>query len=412
MLILHIARRYLFSRTRLHAVNYVTALSTVAIAVVSMALVCVLSVYNGYVEMILSSAEQIDPELEIRSSAGRAFDLRDYPQLRQQLHAWGAEAVSLQLESKALLQLGAEQWVVSAIGVDSAFYRVHPLGRSTASVPHRSPHIGYDGADSLERTPLQLGAGILLASDSGHLGAESAELLFPKRLGLINPLSPGSAFQSLSAEIVGQYPPMSQETDQSVYLPLSDLRQALDYQSEEVSAVALSLRPGSAPKTLAEALQKQYAGALVALDRQAQHPDLSYLVRMEKVMTYLILLFILLLSAFNIASSLAMLQIEKQEDERIYTALGAPPHFMSKIFRAVGLLISLSGSIIGMVLGLGLSLAQKHWGFIASGDGPTPMPLPIAIRTGDLLFIFAAVTAISYLISLYPTRVMSKARER
>ena len=132
MLALRIAFRYLFSRTRLHAVNYVTALSALAIAVVAMALVCVVSVYNGYVVMILEGTKLVDADVELRDADGRTFDLKRVAGWQRELPRLGAEAVSRRLETKALLRIGQRQWVVDAVGLDSAYTQVYPL------VAHRS----------------------------------------------------------------------------------------------------------------------------------------------------------------------------------------------------------------------------------------------------------------------------------
>ena len=410
MLALRIAFRYLFSRTRLHAVNYVTALSALAIAVVAMALVCVVSVYNGYVVMILEGTKLVDADVELRDADGRTFDLKRVAGWQRELPRLGAEAVSRRLETKALLRIGQRQWVVDAVGLDSAYTQVYPL------VAHRSddglfaPPVVRDSVE-LHLVPLELGAAIQLPLSEAGVSVQdpSVELLFPKRLGFINPLSPASAFQSLDGRVIGQYPPASQETDQSVYLPLSELQEVLDYEATEVSAIAVRLRPEVSVASFISKVKEIYGErGIVCLDRAAQHPDLAYLIRMEKVMTYLILVFILLLAAFNVASSLAMLLLEKQEDTRIFTALGAPPGFTVKVFRRVGLLIALLGSVVGGLLGILICWAQSHWGFIKSGSSDESLALPIDLEIVDLLVIFALVTLISYLISLYPTRFLNK----
>ena len=397
MLSFRIALCYLISRTRLHAVNYVTAISAVAIAVVAMALVCVLSVYNGYVTMILAGTEQIDADILLRTQEGKTFRLADYPDYRKQLSQLGAKAITLRLESKALLRSGQQQWVVDAVGIDSAFSSVYPLA-------HTHPEA------SKLHAPTALGSAILFPLDSALNGGGivPAEVLFPKRLGFTNPLSPASAFQSLEGQVIGQYPPTSQETDGAIYLPLEALQEVLDYDAEEVSAIAIRLRPEVSTEHFKAEVSKLYGGRLVALDREEQHPDLSYLIRMEKLMTYLIMLFILLLAAFNVASSLAMLLIEKQADTRIFSALGAPPSFTQAVFRRVGLLIALAGTSVGMLMGWGICLLQQHFGLIRSGSGIEAMALPVDVRPLDLLIIFASVTLLSYLISLYPTRFLGR----
>lgn len=405
MLSFRIALRYLFSRTRLHAVNYVTALSAVAIAVVAMALVAVVGVYNGYVAMILGATKQVDADIVLRDTEGGVFDLKKFPDYRTKLTKAGAEAIALRLESKGLLRVGEQQWVVDAVGVDSAFASVYPMGRA-ADVPELHSATTLVDAEGAPITPIQLGAAIQLPQDSSRTehNGPAAEVLFPKRLGFTNPLAPASSFQSLEARVIGQYQPTSQETDAAIYLPLADLQDVLDYEESEVSALGIHLRSGFKTSDFKQQVKVLYGDRLTALDREEQHPDLSYLIRMEKVMTYLILLFILLLAAFNVASSLAMLLIEKQDDSRIFTALGAPPSFTQQVFRRVGLLIALTGTSVGMLLGWILCLLQARFGIIRSGSGIEAMALPVDVRPLDMLVIFVSVTALSFLISLYPTR--------
>lgn len=405
MLSLSIALRYLFSRTRLHAVNYVTALSAIAIAVVAMALVAVVGVYNGYVAMILDATAQVDADIVLKDAAGAVFDLHDLPDYRRQLTQAGAEAITLRLESKGLLRVGEQQWVVDAIGVDSTFAAVYPMAR-TAEVPTLHTAATFTDGEGIPITPIQIGASIQLPPDSSRReqAGATAEVLFPKRLGFTNPLAPASSFQSIEAQVIGQYAPVSQEMDAAVYLPLSRLQEALDYGASQVSSIGIHLRQGISTSDFKRQAQELYGDKLKALDREEQHPDLSYLIRMEKVMTYLILLFILLLAAFNVASSLAMLLIEKEEDSRIFTALGAPPRFTQQVFRRVGLLIALTGTSIGMLLGWGLCLLQAQFGLVSSGSGMDAIALPVDVRPLDMLVIFISVTALSFLISLYPTR--------
>ena len=405
MLSLSIALRYLFSRTRLHAVNYVTALSAIAIAIVAMALVAVVGVYNGYVAMILDATAQVDADIVLKDAAGAVFDLHNLPDYRRQLTHAGAEAITLRLESKGLLRVGEQQWVVDAIGVDSTFAAVYPMARA-AEVPTLHTAATFTDGEGIPITPIQIGASIQLPPDSSRSeqAGATAEVLFPKRLGFTNPLAPASSFQSIEAQVIGQYAPVSQDIDAAVYLPLYRLQEALDYGASQVSSIGIHLRQGISTSDFKRQVQELYSDKLKALDREEQHPDLSYLIRMEKVMTYLILLFILLLAAFNVASSLAMLLIEKEEDSRIFTALGAPPRFTQQVFRRVGLLIALTGTSIGMLLGWGLCLLQAQFGLVRSGSGMDAIALPVDVRPLDMLVIFISVTALSFLISLYPTR--------
>ena len=413
MLSFRIALRYLFSRSRLHAVNYVTAVSALAIAVVSMALVCVLSIYNGYIEMILEGTEQTDAALLIRSRSGKTIDLKEHPQLETHLKEAGVKNFSFLLESKGLLRSNEEQWVVDVVGIDHYFPNVFSMAQQITSGVVLTKLEGQFPEDS-EIVPINIGAGITLSSSaSAHNGtAPKVELLFPKRVGLINPMAPSFSFSSLSAVIVGQYSSLSLETDHTVYIPIRALRSALDYTSNEISAIALHFRPKTDLTAIKNQLETSLGDKLRVLNREEQHPDLSYLIRMEKIMTFLILLFILLLAAFNVASSLMMLILEKQEDARILYALGAHPSLVGSIYRRVGLLISLFGSIVGVLLGVLVCYLQERFGLITAGVGSGIQPLPVDLHWDDLLLTFGTVTLISYLISLYPTSLFLRSMQR
>lgn len=402
MLSLRIALRYLFSRSRLHAVNYVTGVSTLAVAVVAMALVCVLSVYNGYVELILAGTERTDADLLLRPTDGAVLDLRNYPQYKQAIAHTGAQSIVKQLRTKGLLQTQAGQWVVEVLGVNSTFASVYAMEYQLLSGEALSTRLRtYSLEDSL--MPITLGAGLPLLLDSLRTDSEDTpQLLFPKRRGFINPISPASAFNAAAVSVVGQYPPLSLETDHSVYVPLEGLQALLDYDAEELSALALAYPEGWNLGQAQQSLQRTFGPTVQVLDRSEQHPELSYLIRMEKVMTYLILLFILLLASFNVASSLTMLLIEKRQDYQILYALGATAGQVRRIFASVGLLIALIGSVGGMCIGLILTWLQQQYGLISTGMGLAEQALPVRVDTIDILLTFASVSAISYLISLYP----------
>ncbi len=412
MLSLRIALRYLFSRSRLHAVNYVTGVSTLAVAIVAMALVCVLSVYNGYVELILAGTERTDAELLVRARSGGVFDLSKYPQWPKLLRETGARSCVRLLYSKGLLRADERQWVVEVQGVDRHFGEVYTMEQQISSGRALSSALRhYSSADSV--LPITIGAGLPLLTDSTARGAEPAEvtLLFPKRRGFINPLNPASSFSGMPVEVIGQYPPMSLETDHTIYVPLEGLQQLLDYERDELSALALRYPKGTDLEAVRERLTEGLGSELVVQDREEQHPELSYLIRMEKVMTYLILLFILLLASLNVASSLTMLLLEKRSDYAILYALGASQRMVGSIFRSVGLLIALIGSSLGLVLGLVVSLLQQYFGVISTGAGLSAQALPVKILPLDLVLAFVSVSAISYLISLYPIHFFVRQRK-
>lgn len=397
---LFIGSRYLFSRSRINAINWVSGISAVAIGVVTMALVCVLSVYNGYVGLILQGTEQMDPDLLIAPRWGQTMTLEQGGVLEralsdQQLVArWGRV-----LSSKGLLRLQGREWIADIIGVDRAYSEVVDLGEDF-------PREGFEGYDADAEAPIPLALGAYLAYSGAYSSSsDSLQLVFPKRQGLINPLSPASGFIIGQTHTLASLMPMREDIDQAAYIPLSALQRLLGYEQGEVSAVAVAVPQGVPVDGVRAQLQAMLGEPWQVQDRAAQHPELSYLIRMERVITYVVLLFVLVLAACNMASSLAMLIIEKRGDIATLYALGATQRQVGRIFRATGMMISLAGVLVGLVLGLLLCWGQQKWEFLYSGTGLGRMPFPVEVKPSDILIILGSSVVVLMLVSVFPIRL-------
>ena len=193
-----------------------------------------------------------------------------------------------------------------------------------------------------------------------------------------------------------------QPEDNSIILSIDSLRKLLDYSDHEAEAVAIQLQTGSDAEQIALHLKETLRDSYQVLDLAGQHPEITHLVAMEKWMSYLILLFILVLATFNIVSSLSMLLIEKKEDIYTLHSMGATSQTISRIFRIEGLLVSMTGAAIGILIGIGLCVLQQQYGLITLQMGLGSVAYPVRMDAADLVIIFLTIFTLSYLAAYYP----------
>lgn len=401
---LFFALRYLFSRTKMGAINWVSGISAVAIAVVTAALVCVLSVFNGYVAMILDGTESSSPDLMIVPRSGQTIDLRE-PTLGSMLSSPEVELYSLGVRSQAVLSLGGTETMVQLLGVDDAYTEVVPLEHKTSDVRW----VQHSDSTTTEAIlGARLGLSVQMPQATGDT-APTAQLILPRREGLINPLIPARAFITEPIEVIGLLYSISESIDQTVIISIERLREILSYDDSTASYCALSINPGVDIQTAIRQLSELDRSELYDIrDREAQQPELTFLIKAEKLMIYVVMIFILLLAAFSLASSIVMLMLEKQVDLSVLTALGATARQRSTIFALTGLLISAIGIVVGIALGLILCFVQERWGLLYTGAEDMPMPFPIAVELADIGYILAGAVIITALVTLLPSIIIKQ----
>lgn len=389
-----IAHRYLYSRKRFNTVNIVSLVSAIAICIVSSALVCILSIFNGYESLIMTQTALTDPELMIRSSNNSIIKTNE-DNLLMALHDKRIASYSFMLSTEGLIKSKYRQQAIPIIGVDQNYAR-------TVNIDS----IIYSGAfntDTLSNlTAINMGAAIATEMQSGVGFVDAVDIIVPQRIGLINPLFPAGAFKSLKGNIASIFASDMLPTDNTILLSLDSLRMLLNYTCTDAESVAIRLNPEEKAEQVAEDLKNILGDRYDVLTLTEQHPEISHLVAMEKWMSYLILLFILLLAAFNIVSSLSMLLIEKKEDINTLFALGAPRQLIAQIFRFEGILVSMIGASIGIIIGIGLCLAQQQYGLVTIQLGLASMPYPVKIEAIDLFITFSTIFALGYFAAYYP----------
>ena len=401
----HIAWRYLFSKKGHNAINIVSGISAAAVAVVTAAMICVLSVMNGFGALVEQMFSEFDPVLMVVPAEGQTLRTDTLP-IASLYAREDIEAVSMQLEQTALIRYKDHQVPARVLGVDSLFTRTAHID----SVITDGYYSVWDGA--FERTVLGRGLAAQIGMNAHFTGA--LHLYAPERTGQLNMLRPDKSLRHEHAFIAGTFAINQLEYDDQLLLVSLPLAQRLfDY--DEHTASALRIQPKRVQNTdrYTDRIQTELAKLLgpgyKVLNRYEQQADFFRILRIEKLLTILLLVFILLIASFNIIGSLSMLIIDKREDIRILSHLGADERTIRRIFLYEGWFISSLGAVIGLILGGAICLGQQHFGWLKLGSGTEYVisAYPVAVQGTDVLLVAAIVLVLGFVAALYPTRKMT-----
>lgn len=397
---LFIAWRYLFSKKGHHAINIVSGISAAAVAVITAAMICVLSVMNGFGSLVEQMFSAFDPDLKIVAANGQPFSTKD-PLLVEALSEEGIEAVCEVVEQQALVQYKDHQLPAVVMGVDTSFCQVTGID----SIITSGRFLTYDGA--FERIVFGRGLAITLGVKAQFIDA--IHLYAPKVIqqsgltgaaGLIN-----SSYAFISGEFAVN---QSKYDDQYTIISLDHARRLFDFDSTQVTALYLKLSKLSTPSTkrLLSTLNFKLSTKYDVQDRYEQQADFFRVLKVEKLLTAVLLVFILLIAGLNMISSLTMLMLDKQQDTITLRNLGADESQLRRIFLYEGYLINGIGAVIGMVIGLTLCLLQQHLGLLKLGNGTEYIisAYPVQVQALDILFVFIAVLVLGLITAYVPTK--------
>ncbi len=392
-----LAVRYLFSKTSLSATRWISIISAVAIGVVTAALVCVLSVYNGYTAMILASDNDSSTEYVIREVSQKNFDATPLLNQIQSSELSDKIHTGLVLSSQGVIEIAGEHIPLQIHGINQAYSELVPLKK----------HI-YDGTyiefHHITHTPdILLGIGLLQKNSLNINLTENPKLILPRRQGFINPLAPASAFEECSLRISGVLKPLSEDINKSAYIDIDVLQDMLSVPQGVVSTIALKPDRSISQTTLRRALSPILGTKYKLLNREEQYPERTFLIKSEKIMVYLIMTFILILAAFNLSSSLVMLIIEKRKNINTLISLGAQSNKIRWIFTLTGILTSTIGSIIGLSFGLTICLMQERFALLYTGEGTSQLPFPVDVQLSDLGLILIITLIVSSISAFLPS---------
>lgn len=399
-----IARRYLFSRKSHHAINIISAISVVGVAIATMALVCTLSVFNGFQDLVASLFTAFDPQLRITLTEGRSIKADD-PVLKKLKASPLVDIYTPVLEDQALVVRDDHQYVVTIKGVDDSF----------ASQAKLSKLLYGDGSFVLHADVLEYGVvGIQLASRLG-IGAffeDPLQIYAPKRGERVNLANPLSSFNHDELNSPGVVFMVQQgKYDANYILTSLGFAQRLFDQEGRISSVELKLSKGTKVKRAKKEIQQLLGSRFLVQDRYEQQEDVFRIMRIEKFISYLFLTFILLVACFNIIGSLSMLMIDKKADVETLHSMGANNDDICRIFIFEGWMISAAGALLGILLGLLLCWIQQQFGLITMGDSAGNFIVesyPVSVHYGDILLIFLTVLVIGWISVWYPVHYLSK----
>jgi lipoprotein-releasing system permease protein len=391
-----IALRYLFSKKTHNSINVITGISSAGVAVGTIALVVVLSVFNGFESLFGSLFSAFDPDVKITLSEGKVFstDSIIFDQVRN--HPSVAVLTEV-VEENALLKFGDKQMPALIKGVSDEFRTMTQID----SIIRDGSFVLFDGAFE-HAVP---GAGV--ASILG-LGAHFIDPLFifaPKRTSRINLLRPDQSFNQSATFVSGIFSVQQSEyDDQMVLVSLNLARELFEYNKSQVTSIELKLKEGVALKKVQQELRQILGDSFLVLNRYEQQESYFRIMRIEKWITYLILSFILLIASFNIIGSLSMLIIDKKADIITLRNLGADQKLIKQIFLLEGWMISMVGATIGILIGSTLSLIQEKLGIVKLGAGFIVDKYPAVTQFSDVIIVFITVLVLGFFTAWYPAK--------
>ena len=388
---LFIARRYLFSKKSHNAINVISAISVCGIAIATMAMVVVLSIFNGFGGIVESMFSSFDPDLKITIKEGKVFDYKT-PVFDEALQVEGIQMISESLEENALFSFDGQQVPVLMKGVSEEFNEMAEMDR-----------LMIDGTFKLREDVVDyatLGAGLAVSLGARPSFINPIEIYAPKRDVRVNLANPATAFTTGYVQIGGVFSLNTPEYDeQMAIMPISQVRELLNY-TNEVTSIDIKLVRGASVSKIKKQLYNILGDEYLIENRYEQQRESYKMLQVEKWVTFLILAFILLIAVFNVVSSLSLLIVEKKDDINSLRNMGASNNMISRVFLNEGWLITFSGIIVGIVIGLVLCLLQQHFGFIRLSDTPGAYIIdayPVIVKYTDILIVFAIVSIIGLL---------------
>ena len=399
-----IARRYLFSKKSTNAINIISGISVIGVAVATMALVVTLSVFNGFHDLVASFFTTFDPQLKVTPVMGKTVAADD-PILTQIKQLPEVDVATESVEDQALVIYRGRQAMVTVKGVEDNFDQL----------THIKEILLGDGEYELHAADMFYGIpGIRLAEQlgTGYLYEEPLKVYAPRREGQLNMANPMDGLVEDELFSPGVIFQVSQSKyDKNYILTSIDFARRIFEQQGMISALELRLKPGSNFERVKSEIKEIVGDKYYVKDRFEQQDDTFKIMKIEKLMAYIFLTFILMIACFNIIGSLSMLIIDKKDDVVTLRNLGASDKQIVHIFLFEGRMISAIGAILGIILGLALCWAQQTFGLVKLGSSSASFVVnayPVSVHPEDVILIFITVLVVGFLSVWYPVRYFAK----
>jgi lipoprotein-releasing system permease protein len=395
---IYIAKRYLFSRKKMHAINIISGISMLGVFVGSAALIIILSAFNGLEKVILSLYSNFSPEIRIEPREGKTFDPNtDYfKTLHKDARLFSYTEV---LQEKALFTYGDKKCIGTLQGVSSEFLRNKQLDSSI-----------QDGSFTLQASGQDYAViGAIIQNNLGiNINDRFVDMqIYSPRRNVGSSANPMNDFVQRNIKVSGIFS-VQQDFDDRIVTPISFARDLLD-EPVKVSSINLNFKKGTNLSAIEEEITEKLGSNYVVNNRYKQNSSLYKTLNYERWSIYMILTFVVIIAIFNIVGSLTMLVMDKQKDIAILTSLGAGKGLIQGIFFVEGMMISMIGCIIGLVAGGIFCVLQQQYGLVKMGSKLTVMDAyPIAIKFFDFIIVFLTVTVIAVIASGISARLSVK----
>ncbi len=390
-----IAKRYLFAKKSHNVINIISAISAIGMAIGTAALIIIMSVYNGFDSLVRSMMSNVEPDLLITPATGKVF----VPE--GDVYDWIYDQPSVKnmccvLQEQVFINYDGQQGIALCKGVDWIYEEESPLHEHISSEEFKL-HRGD--------VPLaSVGAGLAYEMGINPRFVAPIEIYFPSRTRRLSMANPLASIESIKVWPSSTFAVSSDIDADLMIVPIEKMRELLEYE-KEVSAIEIRLDEGYGKEEL-KRLQEEIGGRLgpefKVKDRFQQNETLYKMMKYEKAAIYMILIFVIIIIAFNIFGSLSMLIIEKRSDIETLRSLGAEDSLIKRIFVLEGWMISLTGLAAGLVIGIGIVLLQQQFGIIKMPGQFLVQAYPVILSFPDILLTTAGVAIIGYLIALLP----------
>lgn len=397
----YIARRYLFSKKSHNAINIISMIAVCGIAVATMATVCVLSVLNGFQDLVTDMFSNFDPELKITAAKGKVFDPTT-DDFKEVYRMQDIVSITEVLEDNVWVRNDDRQAPAIIKGVSDNYTQTVPI----EGIIYAGEYQLHD--EVANYTVMGLG----LASNLGIFPNQRypIEIHAPKRNAPVNMTNPSASLTSDYAYVSGLFLVSQAVYDENYLLVPIALARELFHYRKEVTALELKLADKADVRTVKKTLARSLGDQYIIKDRYEQQEAALKMMTIEKWVAFLILCFIILIAVFNVIGSLSMLIADKKADINTLRNLGAENKLISRIFLFEGWMISGLGAVFGILAGLLLCLGQQYFGWLKLGTtGAFAVDAyPVLVAPSDILIVLASVLLIGLLAVLYPVRYLSR----
>jgi ABC-type lipoprotein release transport system permease subunit len=395
-----IASRYLFSKKSHSAINIISMISVCGVAIITAALICTLSVYNGFSQLIGSLLSDMQPEVRILPAEGKTID--STLAVWDEIASWDEIAYITPVIEEVALAVYDRQQPVHVKGVPDDYHTAVPFDKTIISGE-------YALRDEVTSYAI-MGAGAATRIEAGANYSRPIELYAPRRYGRVNLANPAASFVSQRFYVSSVfYTNQAEYDDNYVYIPLDDARMLFDYPTE-ATAYELCTTAGVSTQRVIERLRTTLGKRYIVQDRLMQSGESFRWIQIEKWITFLILAFILLIATFNIVGSITMLIVDKQDDIATLRKLGANDNLITNIFMAEGWLISMLGALSGLLIGVLLCWLQQEFGLLRLGNSGAFIveAYPVQLQWFDTFVVTIIVLLLGAVTAGYPAKILRR----